>query len=100
MAKDRWDFTFLEGEEHRRANLERECPFGDIAEEVRATMTVLCCHKGPCMTALTSAAVMARRSRSSTGPFTALACRKLCSTASTIRATATAPRFFGRRSSA
>jgi len=48
MTVDTWDFTFPKQEEHRRANLERDSPFQDIAEEITTTMTVLCCHKGKC----------------------------------------------------
>jgi hypothetical protein len=43
-----WDFRLPEKEEHRRANLECDSPFEDIAEEIKTTMTVLCCHKGKC----------------------------------------------------
>src|SRR5918993_6116310 len=47
MAQGIWSFTSSVSDE-RLANLERETSFEAIADEIRETMTVLCCHRDPC----------------------------------------------------
>ena len=47
MSKCIWSFSSSVGDE-RRANLEVATSFEAIADEIRQTMTVLCCHEDPC----------------------------------------------------
>lgn len=46
MANGRWDFQNISDE--RRANLDAVGSFETLAEQVRDTMEVLCCHQDPC----------------------------------------------------
>src|SRR5215831_14245702 len=50
MFQSVWSFSSSIGDE-RRASLEDETSFEAIANEIRQTMTVLCCHEAACDTA-------------------------------------------------